>query len=105
MQCCLLLTQSKEASSIETDWCWNEVEYKVTDKEKLFFGFTKTLSKMTSDRLNKVENTDDAMALSAIDLSNSVSLTENVSLRNNLQKNIGELTTTSNKLSVAQLRR
>ena len=51
-----------------------------------------------------MDNTDDAMALSAIDLSDSFALTEHVSLRNNIQKEIGGLTTTSNGLSVAQLR-
>lgn len=68
-----------------------------------FFGFTKVLAKMTSSRLCDVDTTDDAMAMTAIDLSNSTTLTENIELRNALQLNIGELDTESNGLSVAQL--
>ena len=48
-----------------------------------------------------VKDADEAMAMTAIDLSNSNSLSQNVNLRNTLQKNIGPLKTTSNGLSVA----
>ena len=44
------------------------------------------------------------MAMTAIDLSNSTYLSDKTELRNVLQKNIGELKTKSNSLSVAQLR-
>ena len=76
----------------------------VQPKLNSFFGFTKALANMTSSRLVDVDTADDAMAMTAIDLSNSTALTENIELRNALQLNIGELDTKSNGLSVAQLR-
>ena len=51
-----------------------------------------------------VEDADEAMALTAIDLTSSNSLSQNINLRNTLQKSIGPLKTSSNSLSVAQLR-
>ena len=60
---------------------------------------------MTRDKLQDVENTDKAIALTAIDLSNSSSLSQNVKLRSILQENIGTLKTSSNGTSVAQLRK
>ena len=44
------------------------------------------------------------MALTAIDISQSISLSDNTNLRNTLQKDIGALKTTSHGKSVAQLR-
>jgi len=58
---------------------------------------------MIRDKLQDVENTDEAMALTAIDLSNSNLLSQNVKLRNTLQENIGPLKTSSNGINVAQL--
>ena len=59
---------------------------------------------MTSDRLSKVDNIDDAMAMTAGDLSSSNVLSQNVTLRNTLQKSVGALKSTSNGFSAAQLR-
>jgi len=49
-----------------------------------FLGFTSALANMTRDKLQYVENTNEAMALTAIDLSNSNLLFQNVKLRNTL---------------------
>lgn len=38
-------------------------------KSKSFFDFNSALTKITSSRLDKVDNTDNAMAMSASDLS------------------------------------
>lgn len=51
-----------------------------------------------------IEDADEAMALTAIDLTSSNSLSQNINLRNTLQKSIGPLKASSNGLSVAQLR-
>ena len=59
---------------------------------------------MTSSCIYDVDNTDDAMAMTAINLYNSTSLSDNIELQSILQKNIGELKTKSNVFSVAQLR-
>ena len=58
---------------------------------------------MTSSRLNDADYADNTMAMTAIDLSNSTSLSENIILRNVLQKDVGEFKAQSQGLSVAQL--
>ena len=69
-----------------------------------FFGFEDLIKNMASDRAEEVGVVDDAMALTAIDLSQSSTLSANVQLRNTLQTEVGELTTQSKGYSVAQLR-
>ena len=70
-----------------------------------FFGFTDSLKEMTNSRLAEVESTDDAMAITACDLSSSKTLSGNVALRNTLQKCVGSLVTeTKEGYSAAQLR-
>ena len=66
------------------------------------FGFTNALAKNTSEILLDVEDADKVMALTAIDLSNLNTLSQNVALRNSLQENIGTLKPSSNSISVAQ---
>ena len=56
---------------------------------------------MTSSHIYNVDNANNTMAMTDIDLSNSTSLSDNTGLRDILQKNIGELNTKSNGLSVA----
>ena len=55
-------------------------------KLNYFFVFTKALAKMTSTQLYNVDEADDAMALTAIDLSNSNTLSKNIVLRNNFKQ-------------------
>ena len=69
----------------------------------LFFDFMNALAKLTSERFLDVEDVDKIMALTAINLSNSNTLSQNVALRNNLQENIGTLKPSLNGISVAQL--
>ena len=69
-----------------------------------FYGFTNALANISREQLIDVEDADEAMALTAIDLTSSNSLSQNINLRNTLQKSIGPLKTSSNGLSVAQLR-
>ena len=59
---------------------------------------------MTNSRLAEVESTDDAMAMTACDLSSSKSLSGYGMLRNTLQKSVGSLVSKSNNgYSAAQL--
>ena len=62
------------------------------------------LVKTTSSRIYDVDNADDTMAMTAIDLSNSTYLSDKTELRNVLQKNIGELKSKYIGLSMVQLR-
>ena len=76
----------------------------VQPKLETFSGFTKSLSELTKDKLYEIDDPEEAMALTAIDLSQSISLSENTTLRNVLQKDIGPLKTSSDGRSAAQLR-
>lgn len=58
-----------------------------------FFGFKEVIGKMRSSIIEGVDNIDEALALTAVDLTILNSLFENVVLRNILQKEVGELTT------------
>jgi len=55
-------------------------------------------------KLYEVNDPEEAMALTAIDLSQSTTLSENTTLRNLLQKDIGPLQTSSDGRSAAQIR-
>jgi len=59
---------------------------------------------MASERLTEVETLDDAMALTACDLSGSNTLSGNIQLRNTLQKSVGDLELSADGMSAAQLR-
>ena len=59
---------------------------------------------MATERLTEVETLDDAMALTACDLSGSNTLSGNIQLRNTLQKSVGDLELSANGTSAAQLR-
>ena len=76
----------------------------VQPKLEPFSGFTKSLSELTKDKLYEMNDPEEAMALTAIDLSQSITLSENTTLRNVLQKDIGPLKTSSDGRSAAQLR-
>ena len=60
---------------------------------------------MTGDRCNKVKNMDDALAITASDLSNSKTISNNIELRNTMQIKTGPLQHSSNGMSAAQLRK
>ena len=66
-----------------------------------FYGFVDTLKDMTGDRYNEVKNMDDALAITASDLSNSKTLSNNIELRNTMQKKVGPLQYSSNGMSAA----
>ena len=70
-----------------------------------FSGFTNALRKITRSRYTEVEDIDEAMGLTAVDLANSAALQDNVALRNNLQKSLPLLSTATNGSSIAQLRK
>ena len=70
-----------------------------------YFGFKEIITNMAEDCLEAVGNIEDALALTSHDLSASTTLTHNVPLRNNVQKNVGEIQDILNGLSTAQLRR
>ena len=59
---------------------------------------------MATERMTEVETLDDAMALTACDLSGSKTLSGNIKLRNTLQKCVGDLELSANGMSAAQLR-
>ena len=60
-------------------------------KLETFTGFTKLLSKLTQSKIYDGHGVEESMTLTAIDLSKSVTLSENTTLRNVLQKDIGPL--------------
>ena len=76
----------------------------VQPKLETFSGFTQSLSDLTKDKLYEIDDPVEAMALTAIDLSQSTTFPENTTLCNVLQKDIGPLQTSSDGRSVAQLR-
>ena len=56
----------------------------IQPKLSTFTGFTAALTKLAADKLNDVEDPEEAMALTAIDISQSISLSDNTNLRNTL---------------------
>jgi len=76
----------------------------VQPKLENFIGFTKSLANLTKEKLYEVGDPEEAMALTAIDLSRSTTLSENTTLRNELQKDIGPLQTSADGRSAAQIR-
>ena len=58
---------------------------------------------MTRKRLDNINDTDEAMTLTVIDLSKSSILSRILVLRDSLQSDIGELKNKSNGSSVTQL--
>lgn len=68
-----------------------------------FFDFKDLLKDMTCDCLSDVSLADDVMVSTAVDISHSSSLSENVQSRNVLPTKICELRTQSTGLSIAQL--
>ena len=73
-------------------------------KLETFCGFTKSLTNLTQSKIYEGNDAEEAMALTAVDLSKSVSLSENTTLRNVLQKDIGPLQASADGRSAAQIR-
>ena len=83
--------EAKKLSQLRRIECEKKLGSMTQPKLNSYFGFKEIITNMAEDRLEAVGSIDDALALTSHDLSVSTTLTHNVPLQNNVQKNIGEI--------------
>ena len=78
---------------------------KIQPKLNNYFGFKDVITTMAKDRFKDGGNMDEVLAMTSNDLSSSTTLSENISLRNHVQKEVGVLQDVLEGKSASQLRR
>ena len=78
---------------------------KIQPKLNNYFGFKDGITTMAEDRLKEAGNIEEALAMTSNDLSSLTTLSNNISLRNHVQKEVGVLQDIVEGKSASQLRR